>query len=162
MPPLLTFDARRKIRSAWEWLRVFQLPNKLALLCAMLAAVFAVIAGALPAVAHGIHDHATAVLGVSTVGGATAADSGNEARDHRLKMQVATVEPDVTDNGAGEARGGACCCGSVACHAGVTLAMPLVAPPLQLGARVEPPLSSSRQQTVPMGLDRPPRDPASA
>lgn len=161
MGSLLTFDARKEIRFAWKWLRVFQLPNKLALLCAMLAAVFVVAGPTLPAAAHGIHEHITAV-GAPAFGGASAGGLAKDSLDHSMKMQVGTAEPDAPDDGAGQPRGGACCCGSVACHAGVTLVMPFVAPPLQPGARVEPSLSSSWPQTVPMGLERPPRGLASA
>jgi hypothetical protein len=129
------------------------LPKALALLTTLLLAVFAVGAGASPAAAHGNHSHqAVADTSNSAVSARTHAEMNLLALDLSAEASRASqpVQPD-------KHRKSDCCCGTIMCHAGVTLAIDLFPFPYPTGVRLIAEPTSGRPQRDSSGLERPPR-----
>jgi hypothetical protein len=160
-----TFPCRR-IAHPSEAIRCMAIRAKLtALLGALLAGVLILISGVAPASAHAGHNHASkATVQAPTPVAAVAAP---------VEAVVSTVLDEVqgpTGQGAALAdltttpakipmpvHQGNCCCGSIACHAGVEAPAPAAVEPAQLSAKVEPVPVLGAAKFNPHGIDRPPR-----
>ena len=128
------------------------LPKALALLTTLLLVVLAVGIGASPAAAHSNHSHQGASnTSNPDVLARTQADAQLLAMDQPARAGHASqpVQPD--EHGKSD-----CCCGSVMCHAGVTLAIELFLFPWPSARLVAEP-SFGRTQRNTSGLERPPR-----
>lgn len=147
---LLTFLG--EVRFAAQELGVLiGLPKMLAVLAILLLAILGVSAGTSPAAAHGNHSHQI-----------TASSSGSaillRADLHQSQAMEAAGSRDAALPGLPNEHGKSdCCCGSLVCHAGVTLAvdvLPLLCP---TGPRLTAEPLSGRPQHNASGLERPPR-----
>jgi hypothetical protein len=143
-----------KLRFAVQELRALTgLPKTLALLTTLLMALFAVGAGSIPAAAHGNHSHQVAANTSNTVVSVlTHADMQLMAMDLSAEASHAS-QPALPD----EHRKSDCCCGTIMCHAGVTLAFDCLPFPYPTGVRLIAEPTSGRPQRDASGLDRPPR-----
>lgn len=147
---LLTFSAKLRF-AAQEPSVLIGLPKVLTVLATLLLAILGVGVGASSAAAHGSHSHQIAV-----------GTSGSAYLSRTEAQQSSTIETaiagDATQPVLPDEHGKSdCCCGSILCHAGVTLTVdviPLLCPP---GARVTAEPSSGGPQRNASGLERPPR-----
>jgi hypothetical protein len=148
---LLTFPL--SLRFAVQELRaLIRLPKMLAVLATLLLAVFAISAGASSAAAHGNHSHQ-----VST--GTSGPDLSSHGSEMRQSMQgrAAVASSESQPETPGRHGKFECCCGSIICHAGVTLPIDLFSFLAPSGARLIPEPSSGQPQSDSSGLERPPR-----
>lgn len=131
---------------------LIRLPKILTVLATLLLAVLAMGAGVSTAAAHSNHTQQASIH-----------SSGSAFSSPSTEMRQLTQGHAVVAGGAAQPESpnrhskSDCCCGSIACHAGMTLAvdvLPLLCP---TGARViaEPP--SGHPQSDSSGLERPPR-----
>lgn len=128
------------------------LPSKLALLAGLLA-VFLLAGNASPAVAHGSHPHpSTAVRQQTDLLSKTTEKSQTWTRDEAQAHKASRKAPAQAPEKAGD-----CCCGSLMCHAGVSLPIALVSLTYSRNERVVPGPSADPEQRTPSGLERPPR-----
>ena len=133
------------------------------LLAAALTGFFVLIGGAAPASAHAGHDHSqnTAVQAPAPVAGsfpAIAATAPDE--DVQSPARAGGTDADLTSSPnkiPAPVHQGNCCCGSIACHAGVEAALPVAVKPFGLSAKVELVPSAGLAKFNPHGIDRPPR-----
>ena len=147
---LLTFLGELRF-AAQEPSVLIRLPKVLTVLATLLLAILGVSAGTSPAAAHGNHSHQV-----------TGSSSGSAVLLRADIHQSQAIEPagsrDAALPGLPDEHGKSdCCCGSLVCHAGVTLTvdvLPLLCP---TGARVTAEPSSGRPQRNDSGLERPPR-----
>lgn len=147
---LLTFLGELRF-AAQESGVLIRLPKILTVLATLLVAILGVSAGTSPAAAHGDHSHQI-----------TASSSGSDilsrADIHQSRAIEVARSRDAALPGLPNEHGKSdCCCGSLVCHAGVTLTvdtLPLLSP---TGARVTAEPSSGRPQRDASGLERPPR-----
>lgn len=129
------------------------LPKALALLTTLLLAVLAAGAGASPAAAHSNHSHQAATNSSNRdVLARTQADTQLLAMDQLAGAGHASKPFLPDEHGKSD-----CCCGSIMCHAGVTLAIELFPFPYPTGVRLIAEPSSGRPQRDASGLERPPR-----
>jgi hypothetical protein len=136
------------------------------LLAAVLTGFFVLLCGAAPASAHAGHDHfqSAAVQAPAPVAEtfkaipATASDEDVQslALDAGSHADLTTT-PNKTPAPLHQ---GNCCCGSIACHAGVEAAVPVAVKPFGLSAKVELVPAASMAKFNPHGIDRPPRSPS--
>jgi hypothetical protein len=133
----------------------------LALLSALVVALFVIAGGAAPAAAHAGHTHVTGPHAIP-VGGLGTLGLAEGPRELSLKAHHAPGDLGVPQDSPGKPANPDCCCGSAACHAGATLALPPIDLPHEAGERLRPSPSSRSEQSLPSGLERPPRSPASA
>jgi hypothetical protein len=143
---------------------VFRLPNALVLFSTTLAMLLIVAGGALPAAAHAVHEHGA---GTSTAGVVVAPRAGEPAAEAREHGQPAghghaSAGMDAPYKAPSQPVDVDCCCASAACHPGATLAAVPVSLPHEASERIAPSPASSREQSIPSGLERPPRSSASA
>lgn len=154
MTPLPRFFRLRQIRCARERLGVVRLPTRLVVLSTLLAALFVMAGGALPAAAHGSHSHVAGGHASRHVGtlGESVRPERQEAQAHAAAAvaKVPHKVPEVSDHAD-------CCCGGLMCHASVTLTEPVVPSPEGRSERLVPVPSSGVQERAPSGLERPPR-----
>lgn len=145
------FSAQDEIRSAGTTV-LTRLLKVLAVLATLLLAVFAVSAGASPAAAHGNHSHQVS----TAISGPALSSHGSEMR--RPMQGYAAVASYATQPEAPDRHGKLeCCCGSIMCHAGVTLTVDLFSFLPPTGVRLIPEPSSGQPQSYSIGLERPPR-----
>ena len=148
---LLTFSG--KLRFAVQKERVLiRLPKLLTMLATLLLAVFAVGAGASTAAAHGNHAHQVSINSSGSTFSAPTTEARQWSHGHALAASVDTQNELPDRHGKAD-----CCCGSVMCHAGVTLTVdpfPFLCP---TGARLIPEPASGQPQSDSSGLERPPR-----
>lgn len=136
------------------------LPQKLALLAGVVLAFLLAIGAGAPALAHGSHPHG-AVEGQETAlssqqgEAAPRSSAAGVAEAHTSSSGKAPIKAPHTSGDAD------CCCGSLMCQAGATLAVSPVPVPNTRAERVVPELSSSVKDWAPCGLERPPRRPHS-
>ena len=129
------------------------LPKALALLTVLFLAVLAAGVGASPAVAHSNHSHQAAThTSNRDVLALTQADTQLLATDQTANAGHASGPAQPDEHGKSD-----CCCGSIMCHAGVTLATELFPFPYPTGARLIAEPSFGRPQRNASGLERPPR-----
>jgi hypothetical protein len=141
-----------------------------ALLGAMLAGFLVLVGGAAPASAHAGHNHsrnATAQAPAPVV-------VDHEAIGATVPDEIGATVPDETESPPGETGSqndltttpakipapvhqGNCCCGSIACHAGVEPPAAAAIKDVRVSARVEPVPVSGTAKFNPHGIDRPPR-----
>jgi hypothetical protein len=129
------------------------LPKALVWVAALLLAGLAAGAGASTAAAHGNHAHQVSTNASGSVFSIQPAEIMQVARAH-VAANDETRHKSPDQNGKSE-----CCCGSVMCHAGLTVVVNAFALLSPAGARViaEPPSGRSRRNSS--GLERPPRSP---
>ena len=148
---LLTFSG--KLRFALQEERVLiRLPKILTVLATLLLAVFAVGAGASTAAAHGSHAHQASINSSGAVVSSLTAEMLQLTQGHAAA--VSAESPNELPNRHSKSD---CCCGSVMCHAGVTLTVDLFPFLSPTGARLIPQPSSGQPQSDSSGLERPPR-----
>lgn len=133
---------------------MLRLRTRLVLLSALLAAVFVIAGGALPAAAHGSRPHVTethATRHSGTLDGSVRSER-QEKHAHALVAGAKASHrvPDQSDHAD-------CCCGGLMCHASVTLTVPLVPFPPGRSERLMPEPSSGVKERALSGLERPPR-----
>lgn len=155
LPPRLTKSRHLlifsgKVRFAvQEECVLIRLPKILTMLATLLLAVFAVGAGASTAAAHGNHAHQ---VSSGAVVPSLTAETRQLTQGHPMMASVDT-QNDLPDRHSNSD----CCCGSVMCHAGVTLTVDLFPFLCPTGARLTPEPSSGQPQSASSGLERPPR-----
>ena len=129
------------------------LPSKLALLAGLLAVFLLAAGNASPAVAHGSHPHpSTAMRQQTDLLTKTTEESPASTRNHVQAHKASKNAPAQTPEKSQD-----CCCGSLMCHAAVTLPIALVSLPYSRSERVVPGPSADPEQRTPSGLERPPR-----
>lgn len=127
-----------------------RLPKTLALLGALLLAVFTV--GASAAAAHGNHAHQVSTGLSASAPSAWTAEVLQWAQGH-IVAASAEAQPEEPDrHGKSD-----CCCGTIMCHAGVTLTIDPFSFLCPTGARVLAEPTSGRPLRNSSGLERPPR-----
>jgi hypothetical protein len=138
---------------------VYRLPNTLVLLSALLAMFWGMAAGASPAAAHGSHERAAALYATASPldSGVLEPGPGSQEQGWPAVQAHASASLDAPNTVPGAAALSSCCCGSAACHSSVTFALAATAPAHETAERVAPSPSSSLEQSVPAGLERPPR-----
>lgn len=129
-------------------------PKNLAVFAAVLLALLLVVGGAAPAVAHGPH-HATGERH-QIDHRSEPAEMSRAAPRQGVQAQAASKH-DISHEVPEKSGSADCCCGSLMCHAGVTLIVELVPLRDPKGEKVVSEPASSRQQQKPSGLERPPR-----
>lgn len=127
-----------------------RLPKTLALLGALLLAVFTV--GASTASAHGNHAQQVSIRSSDSVVFSQSAEIRQSTHGH-----VVAASADAQNELPDPHSKSDCCCGSVMCHSGVTLAAELFPFLCPTGARLVPEPVSGRPQSDSAGLERPPR-----
>jgi hypothetical protein len=148
---LLTFLGKLRFAVQEECVLI-RLPKTLTVLATLLLAVLAVSAGAGTAAAHGNHAHQVSISSSDSGLSAPTTEVWQWTQGHPVAASVETRNDLPDRHGKSD-----CCCGSVVCHAGVTLTVD-VFPFLSLtGARLIPEPSSGRPQSDASGLERPPR-----
>jgi len=135
----------------------------------VLVGFFLLISGSDPVYAHGGHDHGSkqpaAAQGASVN---TAAIEAFHATDDRVngpaadgptRIQAISAGVDLTRDAETplSLSSDRCCCGSSACHMGVTVPSTNVFPAYRHGQRMRPPLVLGAARAVQTGSDRPPR-----
>jgi len=143
--------------------------NLTATVGALLVGLFLLISGFSPAYAHGGHDHGSKQPAAAQGGSVnTAAIEAFHATDDRVNGPPADGSQRIQAMSAGVdlARDAEtplslclerCCCGSSACHTGVTVPSTNVFPEYRIGQRMRPPLVLGTARAVQTGSDRPPR-----
>lgn len=138
------------------------LPQKLAVVAALLVAFLLVVGGAAPAVAHGSHPHphnpTVERHQIALPSQPSEVSRASAKRDVQPHAASKSNIPRQAPNKSGDTD---CCCGSLMCHAGVTLPGALMSHPFASSERVVPEPSSSVEGRAPSGLERPPRRPHS-
>jgi hypothetical protein len=129
-----------------------RLPKTLALLGALLLAVFTVGAGASPAAAHGNHAHQVSTGLSRSAPYVWTAEALQWAQGHFVAAS-AEAQPE----GPGRHSKSDCCCGTIMCHAGVTLTIDPFSFLCPTSARLIAEPSSGRPLRNLSGLERPPR-----
>ena len=148
---LLTFSA--KLRFAVQEERVLiRLPKTLTVLATLLLAVFAVGAGASTAAAHGNHAHQVSANSSGSIVSSLTAEMRQLTQGHAVAASVGSRSESPERHGKAD-----CCCGSVMCHAGVTLTVDVFPFLCPTGARLIPEPASGQPQSNSSGLERPPR-----
>jgi len=144
------------VRIAAQKRRVLiRLPKPLAMLASLMLAVFAVSAGAGAAAAHGNHSHQ---ISANSSAPASSSQTAEVTADSNLQMAQAHAPINkgaplqCPDRGKPDG-----CCGSIVCHAGVTLTVDLFPFPCPIGARAIAERSSGRPLRKASSLERPPR-----
>jgi hypothetical protein len=141
-----------------------------ALVGALLVGFFLLISGSSPVYAHAGHSHAarqTATAASRAVDAPAAIESFGAAEDG-VGRQVTDRPQPIQDSNASidltraadtpeRLRLDACCCGSIACHAGVGASVANVWPPYRLGQRMRPAPVLGVPKAVQSGVERPPR-----
>ena len=134
------------------------------LLAAVLTGFFILLGGAAPASAHAGHDHSqnaavqeapTPVVGAFMAMAATAPDQEVQSptREDGSHFDLTTSPSKIP----APVHQGNCCCGSIACHAGVEAAVPIAVKPFGPSAKVELVPAAGMAKFNPHGIDRPPR-----
>jgi hypothetical protein len=138
---------------------VFRLPNTLVFFSALLATLWVMAAGASPAAAHGGHGSAAAMHAADSPlhSGVLEPGLGSQEQGRPAGQAPSPASLDAGDEIPRTRLVTTCCCGSAACHSSVTLAAAAVAPAYETGDRLAPSPSPSLEQSVPAGLERPPR-----
>lgn len=138
------------------------LRQKLAVAAALLVAILLVVGGAAPAVAHGSHPHHATVERPQIDHRSEPGEMSEASAGHTALARPAS-ERDLPQGIPDKTTGNAdCCCGGLMCYVGATLPVAIVSHPFSNSARVVPEPSSSVEERVPSGLERPPRSPHSA
>src|SRR5262245_9324994 len=124
---------------------------------ALLAAILLVLGSANRAHAHAGHDHSTEATPPATV--AVVSDEwqigpSEAAPDLPFLGTEVTYAPDKPSPPLHQ---GNCCCGSIACHAGVATPVIDVADPYRLAERLLPPPPIAWIRGPQDGIERPPR-----
>ena len=148
---LLTFLGTLRF-AAQEECALACLPKALTALATLLLAVVVISAGAGTAAAHPNHAHQASTNSAVSSFSAPAAEAQQWTQDHVVAAGAATQNELPDRHGKSD-----CCCGSVVCHAGVTLAFdffPFLSPTVP---RLIPEPSSGQPQSDSSGLERPPR-----
>lgn len=148
---LLTFSG--KVRFAVQENRVLiRLPKTLTVLATLLLAVLAVGAGASTAAAHGNHAHQVSMNSFGSVVSSLTAEMRQLTQGHAAAASAESPNELPDRHSKSD-----CCCGSIMCHAGVTLTVDLFSFLCPTGARLIPEPSFGRPQSDSSGLERPPR-----
>jgi hypothetical protein len=128
-----------------------RLPKILTVLATLLLAILGVSAGTSPAAAHGNHSH-------QVITSSTGSDVLSRADIYQSRSIEAARSRDAAVPGLPDGHDKSdCCCGSLVCHAGVTLTVDVLPVHCPTGARVTAEPSSGRPQRDASGLERPPR-----
>ena len=161
--PTDTYVFSRENRFAPERndLPVTGLSQKFALVAAVLLALFVVGGGAAPAAAHGSHAHRVTTERQPASLGSQPSEIRRGYLMRGTNVHMASTF-DVSRQAPEKSGSADCCCGSVACHASMTLTVAFLSLPYAWGEKVVPEPSSNREQRVPSGLERPPRSLRSA
>ena len=135
---------------------------KLSVLGAALAGFFILVGGAAPASAHAGHDHNDSAtvqvrVPVAVTFEAVAATASDEAQSPTRQEDSQADLTTTPSKIPAPVHQGNCCCGSIACHAGVEAPAPAAMKHVRLSARVEPMPVFGMAKTNPHGIDRPPR-----
>jgi hypothetical protein len=130
------------------------LPQKLTLLAGLLTA-FLLLAGG-GAFAHGSHPHVGTVEPHRTANLPPAGEASRAVATRSAEVRLAPTNkaPSRVPTQSSDTD---CCCGGLVCHAGLTFPAALVPLPDARAERVVPEPSSSVEERVPSGLERPPR-----
>jgi hypothetical protein len=148
---LLTFSG--KMRFAVQEERVLiRLPRTLTVLATLLLAVLAVGASASTASAHGNHAQQVSIHSFDS-----AFSSESPETRQLINGHVVVASSDAQNELPDPHSKSDCCCGSVMCHAGVTLTVDLFPFLCPTSARLIPEPSFGRPQSDSSGLERPPR-----
>jgi hypothetical protein len=132
------------------------------LLGAMLAGFLVLVGGAVPASAHAGHDHARVAtmqppapvaVDVEAIAATVPDEAQSPSREGGSQAHLTTT-PAKTP---APVQQGNCCCGSIACHAGVEAPAPIAVERPMLSAKLEPMPVSGTAKSDPHGIDRPPR-----
>ncbi|MBX9589265.1 MAG: hypothetical protein K2X43_08170 [Hyphomonadaceae bacterium] len=140
--------------SAQKERALIRLPKTLALLAAVLLAVFAIGAGTGAAQAHGNDSHQ--VFSNSSALEGWIAEISPDSSPQIAWDQVLSAS-DEAPQGAMHHGLSQCCCGSGMCYAGAALAVDFLSFPLPTRAQVMAGASSGGPQGSSYGLERPPR-----
>ena len=122
----------------------------LTFLVILVVAAFVTVFGAAPAAAHGNHSHEIAP-------GSSPSSAISQAAENGQLAEISSAEANMLPGPSDRHGKSECCCGSVMCHAGVTLTFNLLSLERPSGARVLAEPSSGRPQHAATGLERPPR-----
>lgn len=148
---LLTFLGKLRFAGQEDCVLI-RLPKALTVLATLLLAVLAVSIDAGTAAAHPNHAHQVLINSTGSGFSAPTEKARQWSQGHTVVASVGTQNEFPDQHGKSD-----CCCGSVVCHAGVTLTVD-VFPFLSLtGARLMPEPSSGQPQRDSSGLERPPR-----
>jgi len=124
---------------------------------ALLAAILLVLGGANRAHAHPGHDHSAEATPLATV---TAVLDEWQIGPSAATPDLPFLGTEVTyapDKPSAPQHQGNCCCGSIACHAGVATPVIDVADPYRLAERLLPPPLIAWIRGPQDGIERPPR-----
>jgi hypothetical protein len=124
---------------------------------ALVAAILLVLGSANSAHAHAGHDHSTDATGPATL--AVISDEDEIGRTGAA-LDLPSLDNEVTyapDKPSVPQHQGNCCCGSIACHAGVETPALDVADPYRLAERLLPPPLIGWVRGPQDGIERPPR-----
>lgn len=116
-------------------LPVTGLPQKLALLLGLLVAFLLVASAGAPVLAHGFHPHHATVERYQTALPSQASDPSRASTTRDVEAHAASKNgiPIEAPRRSGDTD---CCCGSLMCHAGLTLPVALVPLPYTRAERV--------------------------
>ncbi len=128
------------------------LPKTLTVLATLLLAILAIGAGASTASAHANHAQQVSIHSSDSAFSSQSAETRQLTQGHAMMASVDT-QNELPDRHSKSD----CCCGSIMCHAGVTLTVDLFPFLCLTGARLTPEPSSGRPQSDSSGLERPPR-----
>jgi hypothetical protein len=131
---------------------LIRLPKTLTVLATLLLAVLAVSAGAGAAAAHGNHAHQISINSSGSGSSAPTTEAWHWTLGHAVAASVGP-QNELPDRHSKSD----CCCGSVVCHAGVTLTIDLFPFLCPTGARLVPEPASAHPRSDSSGLERPPR-----
>jgi hypothetical protein len=148
---LLTFSGKLRF-AVLEERALIRLPKTLTVLATLLLAVLAVGASASTASAHGNHAQQVSIHSSDPVVSSQSAEMRQSTHGH-----VVAASADAPNELPDTHSKSDCCCGSVMCHAGVTLTVDLFPFLCPTSARFVPEPTSGHPQSDSSGLERPPR-----
>ena len=135
--------------------------KRLALCTAIVAGLLMLAGGASPVSAHAGHDHGPPVVAERAPSKAPVAVQLPDKSEMGVNCLVAPIDVASASNrpkAPQPAHQTNCCCGSVACHAGVVAPLTQMSESNIFSERLEPRPEAALSGTIADGIDRPPRE----